>query len=213
MQELESLRQELADKSMESIEISTNEDTKARERRIATLEMEVEDLKKRLATKNNTSPNNSTTVVVPANDSGNSAKLEAELLEINRNLQTLRKQNESLQQKLQVMEQQSRTIRTTIYEQEPYSDLLKRFPIANVYFDTNSAAISQDEDGKIAEVAKVLNKYEEARLAITGYTDHRGDAEYNLKLSKQRAEAVRNRLVNRYGVDGAKLEMLSLIHI
>ena len=208
MQELEDLRTELANTNTETIEVSADEDTKAREQRIATLEAEVEALKKSLTAKSNTPTNSSTTVVVPTNDNGNSAKLEAELSEINRNLQTLRMQNETLQQKLQSMEQQAHTIKTTtVYTQEPYSDLLKRFPIANVYFGTNSAAISKDEEGKIAEVANILNKYEEAKLAITGYTDQRGDATYNLKLSKQRAEAVKNRLMDRYGVSAAKLEM------
>lgn len=208
MQELEELRTELADKNMEMIELSADEDTKAREQRIAILEAEVEVLKRNLEAKNNMPTNTSTTVVVPANDNGDSAKLEAKLTEINQHLQTLRTQNENLQQKLQNMEQQAQTIRTTtVYVQERYSDLLKRFPIANVYFGTNSAAISKDEEGKIAEVANILNKYEEARLAITGYTDQRGDATYNLKLSKQRAEAVKKRLIDRYGVSGAKLEM------
>lgn len=201
------LRAELADKNTETIEVSADEDTKAREQRIATLEAEVAVLKKNLEAKSSTPTNSSTTVVVPANDNGNSEKLAAELSEINRTLQTLRMQNESLQQKLQVMEQQARTIRTTVYAQEPYSDLLKRFPIANIYFATNSAAISKDEEGKIAEVANVLNKYEEARLAITGYTDHIGNADYNLKLSKQRAEAVKNRFIDRYGVSITKIIM------
>jgi len=206
MQELEDLRTELANTNTETIEVSADEDTKAREQRIATLEAEVEALKRGLEAKSNTPTNTSTTVVVPTND--DSANLEAELNEINQHLQTLRTQNENLQQKLQSMEQQAQTIRTTtVYMQEPYSDLLKRFPIANVYFGTNSAAISKDEEGKIAEVANILNKYEEAKLAITGYTDQRGDATYNLKLSKQRAEAVKNRLMDRYGVSAAKLEM------
>lgn len=203
MQELELLRTELANKNVESIEVSANEDTKAREQRIATLEAEVAALKKSLAAKNNTST---------SNDNG---KLEAEITKVNRSLEALRIENANLQRRLQMMEQQAQSIKTTniytqgerVFVQESYSDLLKRFPIANVYFATNSAAISQDEDGKIAEVANILNKYEESRLAITGYTDHRGDAAYNLKLSKQRAEAVKNRLMNRYGISAAKFDM------
>ena len=43
------------------------------------------------------------------------------------------------------------------------------------------------------------------KIKITGYTDNTGAADYNMKLSQQRAEAVRDYLIS-IGVDPKKME-------
>jgi OOP family OmpA-OmpF porin len=44
---------------------------------------------------------------------------------------------------------------------------------------------------------------------VTGHTDRIGSAEYNLKLSKQRADAVRDYLISK-GVDRTKIETIGM---
>ena len=45
-------------------------------------------------------------------------------------------------------------------------------------------------------------------LIITGYADvETGNPAYNLKLSQRRAEAVRDMLVNDFGVDSSRLRI------
>ena len=44
---------------------------------------------------------------------------------------------------------------------------------------------------------------------MTGHTDRIGSAEYNLKLSKQRADAVRDYLISK-GVDRTKIETIGM---
>jgi outer membrane protein OmpA-like peptidoglycan-associated protein len=48
------------------------------------------------------------------------------------------------------------------------------------------------------------------RFLIVGHTDARGNREYNLKLSQQRADSIREALVNPFGVDRRRLDALGL---
>ncbi len=75
-----------------------------------------------------------------------------------------------------------------------------------VYFDTAKATIKSESNPLLDEVAQVLKDHPEIlRLRIEGHTDSRGDAAYNLQLSKDRAAAVRAYLEAK-GVDAARLE-------
>ncbi len=55
-------------------------------------------------------------------------------------------------------------------------------------------------------VAGVLRKFPGARLRVEGYTDDRGRAEANLELSRRRAEAVRDFLVDACGLEAERVE-------
>ena len=58
-------------------------------------------------------------------------------------------------------------------------------------FDFNKAAIKPESDSLLAEVAKVMTDHPEIkRVRVEGHTDNVGAADYNQKLSQQRAEAV-----------------------
>lgn len=76
-----------------------------------------------------------------------------------------------------------------------------------VYFRLNSAKIDQNQLINIyntAEFAKSTNK----RIIVVGYADEKtGTAEYNMKISKRRAEAVRDCLVKKYGVDASQIDV------
>lgn len=88
---------------------------------------------------------------------------------------------------------------------EPYGDIVNRYVPVNIFFDVNSSYVKPSEEEKLYGFLNILNKYGEAKLSIKGYTDKTGNAAANLKLSKERAEAVKNKLVNNFGVNPTKL--------
>jgi OOP family OmpA-OmpF porin len=58
-------------------------------------------------------------------------------------------------------------------------------------FDFNKAAIKKESDSLLTEVAKVMTEHPEIKkVRVEGHTDNVGSADYNKKLSQQRADAV-----------------------
>ncbi len=78
----------------------------------------------------------------------------------------------------------------------------------DVSFDTNSAVVRPGLYGELDRIAGVLNQYPQTLIRIEGHTDSVGSEQHNLDLSRRRAEAVRNLLVQR-GVDSSRLEVLA----
>lgn len=74
----------------------------------------------------------------------------------------------------------------------------------NINFETNSADIKADSNIELDAYAKFLTTYTNYSAKIVGYTDDRGAAAYNQKLSAKRANAVVNALVAR-GVNASQL--------
>lgn len=71
---------------------------------------------------------------------------------------------------------------------------------SNVTFAVDSTTIASNFNPVLADVAKVLNRYEKTTLMIEGHTDSTGNASYNQRLSENRAFSVRNHLISN-GVD------------
>ncbi len=65
--------------------------------------------------------------------------------------------------------------------------------------------LSQEFIDQLAEVSSVLNAYPQAQAVIVGHTDSTGSTHYNQKLSKRRAQAVVNKLLE-LGVTPTQLE-------
>jgi outer membrane protein OmpA-like peptidoglycan-associated protein len=74
-----------------------------------------------------------------------------------------------------------------------------------IYFNSGSAVLLDESEPMLKQVADVVKASPEAQLTIEGHTDNIGSADYNQKLSEQRAAAVRDALVSRYGVPAARL--------
>ncbi len=75
---------------------------------------------------------------------------------------------------------------------------------SDVLFDYNSTFLKPGANDELLRVAKVLNQYPQTNITIAGHTDSKGTAEYNQKLSEQRAEVVKNALVGM-GVNAARI--------
>lgn len=81
-----------------------------------------------------------------------------------------------------------------------------------VNFASGSATLSPQAERALAPVAQALASPALAsfRFRIEGHTDTTGDAASNQALSERRAAAVRDFLVQRYGVSPNRLEVVGL---
>ncbi len=74
-----------------------------------------------------------------------------------------------------------------------------------VHFATGKADLTEDGKQLLDQVAAVLNEHPEIRLVrIEGHTDNRGSRSFNMRLSQNRANAVRDYLISQ-GVDADRL--------
>ncbi|WP_295123304.1 OmpA family protein [uncultured Chitinophaga sp.] len=64
------------------------------------------------------------------------------------------------------------------------------FDFDNLNFETGSAQITPESRQQVNNLAAILDAFPATKIKIGGYTDKQGDEAVNLKLSKERAEAV-----------------------
>ena len=65
--------------------------------------------------------------------------------------------------------------------------------------------IKPESKQSVEEIAKLLNQQPSLKLHVVGHTDNVGALPHNMTLSKQRAEAVVNALVNDHHIAAARL--------
>lgn len=75
-----------------------------------------------------------------------------------------------------------------------------------ILFDSGSANIKPQSYGIIRQISQVLQQDTAIKLNIIGHTDADGSDDANLKLSKNRAEAVKQALINIYNISGERLQ-------
>lgn len=70
-----------------------------------------------------------------------------------------------------------------------------------IMFASGTSRMKKPSLRTLAEIAKILEKYPQAKVRIEGHTDSVGQASYNLKLSRERAQAVADHLTSMYNLD------------
>ena len=61
-------------------------------------------------------------------------------------------------------------------------------------FPTNSSRLTRSASYKVGKVGEILRQYPQTIIETAGYTDSRGGFDYNMKLSRERAKNVADRL-------------------
>ena len=67
--------------------------------------------------------------------------------------------------------------------------------VGDVLFDAGKAELGPGAQRSIDKLADFLKAYPKRTVLIEGHTDNTGDEDFNIKLSQQRADAVREKLV------------------
>jgi len=57
-------------------------------------------------------------------------------------------------------------------------------------FDVNEANLKDSSRAELIKLAQILTKYDDTNILLAGHTDSTGSDEYNLGLSRRRAQSV-----------------------
>jgi len=68
---------------------------------------------------------------------------------------------------------------------------------SGILFDINKSNLQTEAQNNLANLAEILNKYEDTEILIEGHTDSTGPEEHNMDLSIRRANSVGNYLAEQ----------------
>lgn len=74
-----------------------------------------------------------------------------------------------------------------------------------VFFQVGKSVIEKSQYAPIEMIAKYMKNHPESNILIKGYASPEGPADLNQKLSEDRAAAVKNALVKKYGISADRL--------
>ncbi len=76
---------------------------------------------------------------------------------------------------------------------------------SNVLFDFDKYAVKKEYRKNLDNLGRFLRKNPQAYAVLSGFTDSIGTEAYNIKLSRMRAESVRNYLHNKFQISSKRL--------
>lgn len=76
--------------------------------------------------------------------------------------------------------------------------------LKNIFFEFDKSTILQQSYNELCNLIEILEQYPKLKIEISGHTDNKGSAEYNQRLSNNRAYAVMQYLINK-GIDSKRL--------
>jgi OOP family OmpA-OmpF porin len=80
-----------------------------------------------------------------------------------------------------------------------------RLRLDNVTFESGSATLTPESEDVLRQAGRGLEKYPDLEVEIEGHTDTSGPAANNLRLSQQRADAVRSFLLSNFNLSASNI--------
>lgn len=80
------------------------------------------------------------------------------------------------------------------------------FVLRDIDFTVGSTTLDDQQSVELAALASLLADRPTLRIAIVGHTDTAGGLDVNIAVSRARAQSVRTRLIDTYGVDPERIE-------
>ena len=80
-----------------------------------------------------------------------------------------------------------------------------RIRLENVYFETGRAKLLPESEAALREAGETLELYPRLVIEVQGHTDTRGASAHNRRLSQDRAESVRQFLIEHFRLEPAHL--------
>jgi outer membrane protein OmpA-like peptidoglycan-associated protein len=81
--------------------------------------------------------------------------------------------------------------------------------LGDFVFDSGKSSIKKEAAANFSKVVEFINTYPDNKVRIEGHTDSSGSNQLNLKLSQQRAEAIKAQLVKN-GIKASQIEALGM---
>ena len=66
----------------------------------------------------------------------------------------------------------------------------------NVFFDTGKSDLREESFGELDRLSEIFKLYPNLVIEVSGHTDNQGNRQYNIQLSQQRANAVRDYIIS-----------------
>ena len=107
---------------------------------------------------------------------------------------------------IEIEAMESRMVTVAAEEMTRSLDADGHIALYGIFFDTDKSVVKPESDATLKEIGRLLTQNPELTLWVVGHTDNQGSAEYNHRLSEQRAAAVVAVLVDRFSVAPARLQ-------
>ncbi len=76
----------------------------------------------------------------------------------------------------------------------------------NVFFKIGKSVIGADQVPNVERVASFLKSHKDAKVVVKGYASKDGNEAFNIKLAENRAKAVKNMLIKKYGIAADRID-------
>jgi outer membrane protein OmpA-like peptidoglycan-associated protein len=136
---------------------------------------------------------------VPAQEIQSPLETEKKQLELERQRLELEKKQLELQRRQLQMEEAARQELQLKETEKAFTMKLE----GDVLFDFGKAELKPEAERTLDKVGAVIAQFPEGKVLIEGHTDSKGSPDVNLGLSRQRAEAVKDWLMNKKGIPGS----------
>ncbi len=125
----------------------------------------------------------------------------SQLAELNNEVNNLRAENLASAQTIAALESQLPCPEPVVQKDCANAPLM-----TTVRFTINSDKIMPTEEVNVYNMAEWLKANPDQKVVVVGYADKdTGTSDYNMGLSKRRADAVADQLINKYGISADRL--------
>ena len=133
---------------------------------------------------------------------------QREIDALNNTINSLRDKNAADQAKIAQLQAEIARLQKALRdcENKPAPEAPFEAPvIPNVFYNVNKSLITKQQAENVAVAAQVLKNHPELKLNVKGYATPEGPSKRNQTLSVRRANAVKDLLVKKYGIDESRI--------
>ena len=133
---------------------------------------------------------------------------QREIDALNNTINSLRDKNAADQAKIAQLQAEIARLQKALKdcENKPAPEATYETPtIPSVFYNVNKSLITKQQAENVAVAAQILKNHPELKLNIKGYASPEGKAKKNQELSVRRANAVKDLLIKKYGIEESRI--------